>query len=110
MSVSQQRFASLDELLTLARHESTAHKDYYIGVEHLLLALMRVEGGVAAHIFAQQDSSSSYVQLVVQSNSDLDATGFLGSHTPRASRVIARAQGYIAQGMQPMSARCCVRS
>jgi len=101
ISVSQQRFASLDELLTLARHESTAHKDYYIGVEHLLLALMRVESGVAAHIFAQQDSSSSYVQLVVQSNSDLDATGFLGSHTPRASRVIARAQGYIAQGMQP---------
>jgi hypothetical protein len=99
--VSSQRFPSLDELIALARHESAARRDYYIGVEHLLLALLRIEGGIAAHIFAQQDSSSSYVEFIAQSNSSAEALSYLGIPSPRASRVIARAQSYIQQGMQP---------
>ncbi|MFQ3537161.1 MAG: Clp protease N-terminal domain-containing protein [Aggregatilineales bacterium] len=96
-----QQFVSLEELLTLARNESAAQMDYYVGVEHLLLALLRIEGGITAHIFAQRDSSSSYVRFLAQSSGNADATGFLGILTPRASRVIAKAQSYIEQGMHP---------
>lgn len=101
MPVPAQPFPSLEELLTLARHESTTQMDYYIGVEHLLLALLRIEGGVAAHVFAQQDSSSSYVRFITQSGSNFAEKNFLGIPTPRASRVIAKAQSYIERGMQP---------
>lgn len=101
--MAQRRFASLDELITIARHESATQMDYYIGVEHLLLALMRVEGGVAAHIFARQDASSSYVQFITQTQTSgsPDTAGYLGIPTPRAAKVIARAQSQIAKGMQP---------
>lgn len=101
MPVPSQQFVSLEELLTLARNESAAQMDYYVGVEHLLLALLRIEGGITAHIFAQRDSSSSYVRFLAQSSGNADATGFLGILTPRASRVIAKAQSYIEQGMHP---------
>ncbi|MCS6871433.1 MAG: Clp protease N-terminal domain-containing protein [Anaerolineae bacterium] len=99
--MSRSSFASLDELLAQARHESAQLKNYYVGVEHLLLALLRVESGIAAHLLAQQNSSSNYIEFVVQSYKGSEASGYLGLLTPRASRVFAKARSYIQQGVQP---------
>ncbi|PJF43392.1 MAG: hypothetical protein CUN50_00260 [Candidatus Thermofonsia Clade 1 bacterium] len=101
MPVPQQSFVSLNELLAIARRESADQMDYYIGVEHLLMALLRIKGGIAVQLFAQHDSSSSYIEFLAQNDDNLNIASHLGIFTPRTSRVIAKAQSYIAQGVAP---------
>ena len=45
-------------VLSLAHQEAEQMRQNYIGTEHLLLGLMREEGGVAGRVLKELDASS----------------------------------------------------
>ena len=77
-------------VLTFAQDEAQRFGHNYIGTEHLLLALVREEEGVAAHVLIGLGIELGKVRTAVEfiiGRGDRPATGEVGL-TPRAKRVI----------------------
>ena len=51
----------LKDILISARQESYRMRHFYLGVEHILIALLEVKGGIAAGILKQEGLTSEYV-------------------------------------------------
>src|SRR5947209_1730010 len=78
------------QVVVLAQDEARALKHNYIGTEHLLLGLMRVEDGVGAHALEALDVSLEEVRAQVAriiGEGDEVATGQI-PFTPRAKKVL----------------------
>ncbi|PJF38120.1 MAG: hypothetical protein CUN55_18625, partial [Phototrophicales bacterium] len=51
----------LKDIIISARQESHRMRHYYLGVEHLLIALLDVKGGIAAQLVQEQGLTPEYV-------------------------------------------------
>lgn len=91
---------SLDDLLDLAKRESAKLQHFYIGVEHLFLALTRLQGGVTAYVFEKHGGSQDYLRYITRAQSDQrdDEQKYLGIRTPRAQKVVSVAQNMLRDG------------
>jgi len=86
---------SLQDIEEIARQESAKMQHFYIGVEHLFIALTMLDGGASADIFEQRELSAPYLCYITQ---DLTGhgegmrywTGY--RYTPRAMSVLVRAR------------------
>lgn len=79
--------------LTYAMEEARALRHNYLGTEHLLLGLLRVADGVAAHILAElgvDETGAREAVIAVIGLGAHEQTGTLG-HTPRAQTVMSLA-------------------
>jgi ATP-dependent Clp protease ATP-binding subunit ClpC len=77
-------------VLTTAQEEARNHNHGYIGTEHILLALAREEGGVAAKVLVNLGAGLSKVRSAVEfiiGRGEKPGTGETGL-TPRAKKVI----------------------
>ena len=77
-------------VLTTAQEEARNHNHGYIGTEHILLALAREEGGVAAKVLVNLGAGLSKVRSGVEfiiGRGEKPGTGETGL-TPRAKKVI----------------------
>jgi hypothetical protein len=78
------------KVLTLAQDEAQRFNHHYIGTEHILLGLLRVEDGVACRVLqgmgVELDKARTAVEFIV-GRGDLPIVGEVGL-TPRAKRVI----------------------
>ncbi len=95
---------SLRDIESIARLESAKMQHFYVGVEHLFIALTKLDGGLTNGIFEQNRQSARYLRY---------ATRELAGHgdgkrywpgyrnTPRASTVLENAQALIDSGIQP---------
>lgn len=79
------------KVLVLAQEEARALHQPYVGTEHVLLALMKEEDGLAAqaleHLGVKYDSAVEAVRQVVTIDDSTDVSGHL-SFTPRVKRVL----------------------
>ena len=78
------------KVLTLSQDEAQRFNHHYIGTEHLLLGLVRVEEGVAARVLATMNVDLAKVRTAVEfiiGRGDIPVVGEVGL-TPRAKRVI----------------------
>jgi ATP-dependent Clp protease ATP-binding subunit ClpA len=86
------------EAVDLAREEAQELGHRHVGVEHLLLGLLREQDGVAAQVLGSLDITAEYVRAhvlkIVASGEDRSAqeTPFSAPLTPRASRVLTHAR------------------
>lgn len=55
-----------DDIMTLARKESASAKHYYVGVEHLFMALTRLEGGVTVGVLEEQGLAPRFVRYMLR--------------------------------------------
>jgi hypothetical protein len=78
------------KVLTLAQDEAQRFHHHYIGTEHILLGLLRVEDGVACRVLqgmgVELDKARTAIEFIV-GRGDLPIVGEVGL-TPRAKRVI----------------------
>ena len=79
------------KVLVLAQEEARALHQPYVGTEHVLLALMKEEDGLAAqaleHLGVHYDETVQTVRQVVTIDESADVSGHL-SFTPRVKRVL----------------------
>ncbi len=77
-------------VLTLAQDEAQRFNHHYIGTEHILLGLLRVDDGVACRVLrvrgVELDKARTAVEFII-ARGDLPIVGEVGL-TPRAKRVI----------------------
>ncbi len=95
---------SFEEILTLARQESASLHHYFIGVEHLFIALTKVSGGLTAAVLDRHGLSGRFVRYSIRETVGRyeDRRFWPGfPETPRAARVLAQASHYEAQGYSP---------
>lgn len=83
------------KLMGLARREALRLKHDYIGTEHMLLGLTRIEGSAAGDVLAALDVGASAIRREVEALAepgDQEAGGELRRlpFTPRAKRVLER--------------------
>ncbi|MGI6754645.1 MAG: ATP-dependent Clp protease ATP-binding subunit [Atopobiaceae bacterium] len=77
--------------MSLAQDEARSLNRMYVGTEHLLLALIKVEDGVAAQALAKLDITYEETLATVKDLSKEDTEPVPGGHipfTPRAKRVL----------------------
>ena len=78
------------KVLTLAQAEAQRFNHSYIGTEHLLLGLLRVDDGLATRVLRNLGAEPSKVRTAVEfliGRGDRPVVGEVGL-TPRAKRVI----------------------
>jgi len=78
------------KVLTLSQDEAQRFNHNYIGTEHLLLGLVRVEDGIASRVLAAMNVDLAKVRTAVEfiiGRGDIPVVGEVGL-TPRAKRVI----------------------
>jgi ATP-dependent Clp protease ATP-binding subunit ClpA len=51
----------LKDILINARQESHRMRHYYLGIEHLFIALLEIKSGLTSNILAESGLSSEYV-------------------------------------------------
>jgi hypothetical protein len=95
---------SLRDIEAIARLESAKMQHFYVGVEHLFIALTKLEGGLTASIFEQGGQSARYLryttrELAGRGDEKRYWPGYRNS--PRADSVLARAQALVDSGVQP---------
>jgi hypothetical protein len=92
---------SLDDIETLARAESERMRHYYIGVEHLFVALTQLEGGITGGVLEQVGQSPRYIRYAIREaigRGDGTRRWAGYHHTPRAERVLYEARRVIGIG------------
>ncbi len=95
---------SLRDIEAIARLESAKMQHFYVGVEHLFIALTKLQGGLTNQVFEQEELSPRYLRYVTRELSGQgDKQRYWPGYrnTPRATNVLARAQVMIDQGIQP---------
>lgn len=56
----------LKDILILARQEAQRMRHFYLGVEHLFIALIEVEGGITRQLLSEQGISADYVAEAIR--------------------------------------------
>ncbi len=91
---------TLDEIISLAQQESAELKHFYVGAEHLFMALTRIEGGLASSALEMLGLSAKLVRHEIRSRISSGDTrywqGFL--ITPRANRILNQARRTLETG------------
>ncbi len=95
---------TLLEILTLAQRESAHQHHFFIGVEHLFLALTYIKDGLASAALVQEGVSARFVRYNIR-----ETVGRYENHrywlgfpeTPRAAIVLDVARHHIAEGIEP---------
>ena len=85
----------LKDILINARQESYRMRHYYLGVEHLFIALLEIKGGLAGTIFAENGFSPEYVIDAVRRKLGKGSKQMVSAgmpSTPRTEVVMALAQ------------------
>src|SRR5689334_13142234 len=95
---------SLRDIEAIARIESAKMQHFYIGVEHLFIALTKLDGGLTADIFENGGQSARYLRYATREAAGRgdDRRYWSGYRsTPRSSAVITNAYALIDSGVQP---------
>src|SRR5258708_36428444 len=95
---------SLRDIEAIARIESAKMQHFYVGVEHLFIALTKLDGGLTASIFEHGDQSARYLRYATRELAGRgdDRRYWPGyRNTPRATNVLNHAQQLTVQGVQP---------
>ncbi len=95
---------TLQEILTLAQRESARQHHFFIGVEHLFIALTYIQDGLASAALVQQGVSARFVRYNIRETVGRyeNRRYWLGfPETPRAAVVLDMARHYMAEGMAP---------
>lgn len=95
---------SLRDIEAIARLESAKMQHFYIGVEHLFIALTKLDGGMTEDLFEQQGLSARYLRYATRelAGHGDDRRYWPGyRNTPRGEAVLQTAQRLINAGMQP---------
>src|SRR5579859_5323430 len=77
---------------------------FYVGVEHLFIALTKLSGGIAVDIFDQGGQSPRYLRYATRELAGRgdDRRYWPGYRTtPRAAQVLAKAQAFIDNDVRP---------
>ncbi len=93
---------TLQDILALAQRESARQHHFFIGVEHLFIALTYIQEGVATAALAQHGVSARFVRYNIRETVGRyeNRRYWLGfPETPRAAVVLEAAQRYMAEGM-----------
>jgi len=93
----------LQDILNLARQESTRLHHFYVGVEHLFIALTQLQGGLTVAVLQNHGLSPRFVRYSIRESVGRfeDRRYWSGfPETPRALRVLNRAREY-AGGDEP---------
>lgn len=91
---------ALKDILINARQESYRMRHFYLGVEHLFIALLEIKGGLASSILEAQGFSTEYVIDAVRRKVGKGSRHRLWAgipNTPRSERVLAFATEYAGQ-------------
>jgi hypothetical protein len=95
---------SLRDIEAIAKLESAKMQHFYVGVEHLFIALTKLHGGLTHQVFEQEELSPRYLRYVTR---ELAGQGDKQRYwpgyrtTPRATAVMAQAQALIDDGVKP---------
>src|SRR5690606_6458909 len=87
----------LQDILNLAHQESTRLNHFFIGVEHLFVALTQLQGGLTTAVLQSHGLSPRFVRYSIRESVGRyeDRRYWSGfPETPRAQRVLRRAQEY----------------
>lgn len=95
---------SLDDIEEIARNESAKMQHFYVGVEHLFIALTKLEGGIVPLVLSQADHEAPYLRYAIRTHAGRGDErrywpGF--RNTPRADFVLAQAKQLLEQGSGP---------
>ncbi|MBN1562641.1 MAG: hypothetical protein JXA10_02300 [Anaerolineae bacterium] len=95
---------SLSDIETLARRESAKQYHFFVGVEHLFIALTQLENGLTSAVLVHHDLSPRFVRYSIRETVGRYENrrfwpGF--PETPRARQVLDMAQRYA--GLQPVT-------
>lgn len=86
---------TLDDIIEVARLESAKMQHFYIGVEHLFIALTKLEGGITPTLLEQAEHSARYLRYATRELSGRgdDRRYWSGyRQSPRANIVLDRAR------------------
>jgi len=95
---------TIQQVMVIARQESAELKHFYIGVEHLLLALTRLKGGVTTEVLDQRGVLGYVLNLL---NRDMFGRGDEQRYWPdfrntdRVEKILDNAHDLIDQGLYP---------
>src|SRR5690349_12107854 len=95
---------ALKDIEAIARIESAKMQHFYLGVEHLFIALTKLEGGLTAAIFDQGGQSPRYLRYAIRELTGRgdDRRYWPGYRTtPRTTTILKRAQELIDSKIQP---------
>ena len=95
---------TLQEILTLAQRESACQHHFFIGVEHLFIALTHIQDGLVSTALVQQGVSARFVRYNIWETVGRyeNRRYWLGfPETPRAQIVLDVARHHIAEGVAP---------
>ncbi|MBX3063226.1 MAG: phosphotransferase [Anaerolineae bacterium] len=95
---------TLEEIIEFARNESGRMQHFYIGVEHLFIALTKLDGGITTLVLEGIDSSAQYLRYATRELSGRgDERRYWSGYrtTPRANQVLDRARTLIGMGIKP---------
>jgi hypothetical protein len=95
---------TLRDIEAIARLESAKMQNFYVGVEHLFIALTKLDGSLTATIFEQHGQSARYLRYATRELAGRgdDRRYWPGYRvSPRATEVMSRAQALIDSGLQP---------
>jgi len=95
---------TLREIEAIARIESAKMHHFYVGVEHLFIALTKLSGGIVVDIFDQSGQSPRYLRYATREMAGRgdDRRYWPGYRTtPRAAQVLAKAQLLIESDIHP---------
>ncbi len=98
------RHVNLSDIETLARRESAKQYHFFVGVEHLFIALTQLENGLTSAVLADHELSPRFVRYSIRETVGRYENrrfwpGF--PETPRATKVLETARRYA--GLQPMT-------
>ncbi len=95
---------TLRDIESIARLESAKMQHFYVGVEHLFIALTKLDGGLTSDILEQIAQSPRYLRYATRElTGHGDGRRYWPGYrnTPRADIVLARAQELIDSGVEP---------
>src|SRR5689334_14092636 len=81
----------LRDILISARQECVQMRHFYIGVEHLFIALLQIQGGLASSILEEHGLTTDYVIDTIRRKADKGTSQVLWvgiPYTPRTDIVL----------------------
>lgn len=95
---------TLDEIIEVACLESAKMQHFFVGVEHLFIALTKLEGGLTPMLLEQADHEAPYLryatrQIAGRGDDRRYWSGY--RYTPRATTVLQHAREILEDGIQP---------
>ncbi len=95
---------TLQKIVVLARQESLSLKHFYVGVEHLFVALTRLKGGVTQTLLEQKSLLGYFLNTIGRESVGRDDEQLYWPdfrNTPRAETILRQAEQSIQQGIEP---------